>query len=85
MSNNEENLDTPELISGGKRPHVRTYANVPAFYVGDSVYYTQSNGVRDGPFLVATAPSGGTCTLCYSNGRPYQNNARINVGLLEAN
>ncbi|KAI6764549.1 hypothetical protein HG531_012436 [Fusarium graminearum] len=85
MSNSEENLDTPELISGGKRPHVRTYANVPAFYVGDSVYYTQSNGVRDGPFLVVTAPSGGTCTLCYSNGRPYQDNARINQHTIPTN
>ncbi|KAI1065884.1 hypothetical protein LB507_001178 [Fusarium sp. FIESC RH6] len=71
------NHDSPEIISGGKRPHI------PAFTVGDSVYYLRSDGSRDGPFMVATAPVGGKCTLCYSDGRPYQNKAKISVDELE--
>ncbi|KAJ4018811.1 hypothetical protein NW752_005939 [Fusarium irregulare] len=83
MSNDEENHDSPEIISGGKRPHVSAYATIPAFTVGDSVYYLRSDGSRDGPFMVATAPVGGKCTLCYSDGRPYQNKAKISVDELE--
>ncbi|CAG7555633.1 unnamed protein product [Fusarium equiseti] len=77
MSNEEENHDSPEIISGGKRPHI------PRFTVGDSVYYLRSDGSRDGPFLVETAPVGGKCTLCYSDGRRFQNGAKISVDELE--
>ncbi|EKJ68426.1 hypothetical protein FPSE_11434 [Fusarium pseudograminearum CS3096] len=85
MSNNEENHDSSEIIPGHKRPHVSAYMQMPEFTVGDSVYYLRSDGSRDGPFLVATPPVGRKCALCYSDGRPFQNNAMISVDELEAN
>lgn len=58
---------------------------MPSFNVGDTVYYLRSDGSRDGPFMVATPPKGGKCSLCYNDGRPFQNNAPISVDELEAN
>ncbi|KAH7211375.1 hypothetical protein DER44DRAFT_807369 [Fusarium oxysporum] len=34
--------------------------------------------------FVATAPVSGQCTLCYTNGSPFRNNAGIDVDELEA-
>ncbi|CEI65552.1 hypothetical protein FVEN_g8813 [Fusarium venenatum] len=85
MSNNEEDQDLTKAIAGGKRPHVRAYAQVSGFTVGDSVYYNGNDGSRDGPFIVATPPVGGKCTLCYSDGRPFQNKAMISLDNLDPN
>lgn len=56
----------------------------PSLKVGDSVYLLNTDGSREGPYLVATAPVSGQCTLCYTNGSPFRNNAGIDVDELEA-
>ncbi|CVK96576.1 uncharacterized protein FMAN_10917 [Fusarium mangiferae] len=84
MSDDQQKNESPEYTSGGKRPFVSTYDNAPSLKVGDSVYLLNTDGSREGPYLVATAPVSGQCTLCYDNGSPFRNNADIDVDELEA-
>ncbi|CAJ0551529.1 Ff.00g114590.m01.CDS01 [Fusarium sp. VM40] len=84
MSNNEQNNDSSEYVPGGNRPLVSEYTEPPVFGVGDSVYLINIDGSQEGPYVVATAPSAGKCMLCYSDGKPFRNNAAISVDELEA-
>ncbi|KAF4423137.1 hypothetical protein FACUT_10605 [Fusarium acutatum] len=87
MSDDQQKNTSPEYTPGGKRPFVSTYDNAvqaPSLRVGDSVYLLNTDGSREGPYLVATAPVSGKCTLCYTNGSPFRNNAGIDVDELEA-
>ncbi|KAF4439492.1 hypothetical protein F53441_12599 [Fusarium austroafricanum] len=83
MSNTEQE-NKSEYIPGGKRPFVSAYTQVPSFRVGDSVYLLKSDGSREGPYIVAVAPSAGKCVLSYTDGRPFQDNAGVSVDELEA-
>jgi hypothetical protein len=51
--------------------------------VGDNVYLLKDDGSREGPYLVATAPVAGRCTLCYDDGTPFRNNEEIDVDELD--
>ncbi|KAF4961383.1 hypothetical protein FSARC_10199 [Fusarium sarcochroum] len=84
MSNNDQTNDSSEYVSGGKRPSVTPYGQIPSFTVGDSVYLLKIDGSREGPYIVATAPAAGKCMLCYNDGKPYRDNASISVDELEA-
>ncbi|RBA13436.1 hypothetical protein FPRO05_02230 [Fusarium proliferatum] len=87
MSDDQQKSESPEYTSGGKRPFVSTYENAvqaPSLKVGDSVYLLNTDGSREGPYLVATAPASGQCTLCHTDGNPFRNNADIDVDELEA-
>ncbi|KAI1376849.1 hypothetical protein F4677DRAFT_76056 [Hypoxylon crocopeplum] len=68
---------------GGERPYVRTYAQKPKFYVGDKVYLINPNGTREGPYLVGSVISAGTCTLSLETGAAVRNGAVINMNSME--
>ncbi|KAH6960406.1 hypothetical protein DER45DRAFT_611343 [Fusarium avenaceum] len=70
-------------VTGGKRPHITVYSEVAGLAVGDSVYLLKDDGSREGPYLVATAPVAGRCTLCYGDGTPFRNNEGIDVDELD--
>ena len=55
----------------------------PEFHVGTKVWYIDDQSNRYGPYLVATAPSAGKCTLCELNGAPALNSVPIAVSSLE--
>ncbi|KAF4966108.1 hypothetical protein FSARC_6159 [Fusarium sarcochroum] len=78
-------VESGEDIKRGSRPSVKTYVEKPLFQVGDSVYLLTPDGNREGPYLVATAPTAGhrKCALSYSDGTPFRDNAGINVDDLE--
>ncbi|OTA96296.1 hypothetical protein M434DRAFT_67721, partial [Hypoxylon sp. CO27-5] len=49
----------------------------PAFNVGDKVYLLNSDGSRDGPYLIASVPSTGNYTLCLETGASVRNGDEI--------
>lgn len=55
----------------------------PIFKVGDKVYLSTSGG-REGPYVIASVPSTGRCTLCSEDGVAAKNGAVIDMGDVEA-
>ncbi|KAF4983466.1 hypothetical protein FZEAL_1195 [Fusarium zealandicum] len=85
MSNDEQNNQSPDYVEGGKRPYVSPYDENTSFIIGDQVYLLRYDGSREGPYLIATAPTGGTCKLWDEQaGAPVQQNADVSVDELEA-
>lgn len=66
------------------RPWIEPYAKTPEFRVGDKVYIIGSNGSLDGPYLVASVPSGGKCTLSLENGQNAKNGDVFEMARLQA-
>ncbi|KAI0133389.1 hypothetical protein F4776DRAFT_625455 [Hypoxylon sp. NC0597] len=67
----------------GERPFVIDYVQKPAFNVGDKVYLLNSDGSRDGPYLIASVPSTGNYTLCLDTGASVRNGDEISGDELE--
>lgn len=84
MSNNEETKNPFDFTEAGKRPRVEAYTQKPVFTVGEGVYLLKVDGSREGPYVVATAPVNGKCTLSYEDGMPFRNNEKINGDDLES-
>lgn len=51
----------------------------PSLTVGDKVYLLDTDGNRKGPYLVASLPSAGKCTLSLENGSHVKDGALIDV------
>lgn len=56
----------------------------PNLNVGDKVYLLHTDGFRKGPYLVASLPSTGKCTLSLENGSAVNNGAEMDVNDVEA-
>jgi len=56
----------------------------PNFHVGDKVYLLTSGGAREGPYVIASIPSAGKCTLSLENGRAVENGEEIDIDRVEA-
>ena len=52
--------------------------------MGDRVYLLDSDGVRKGPYFVASLLSKDKCTLSLENGRNVNNGASFNMNDVEA-
>ncbi|KAF4958832.1 hypothetical protein FGADI_2176 [Fusarium gaditjirri] len=63
MSDDQQKNGSPEYTPGGKRPYVSKFDDAPSLRVGDSVYLLNTDGSREGPYLVATAPVSGQYEL----------------------
>jgi hypothetical protein len=55
----------------------------PTFHVGDKVYMVNSRGFREGPYLIASLPSTGKCTLSHEDGSVVRNGDEIAVDCIE--
>lgn len=64
---------------------ILTFIQKPSLNVGDKVFLLDTDGVRKGPYLVASPllPQG-KCTLSLENGSNVKNGALINVNDVEA-
>ncbi|OTB18769.1 hypothetical protein K445DRAFT_19377 [Daldinia sp. EC12] len=67
----------------GERPYVVDYVQKPEFSVGDKVYLLNSDGSRDGPYIVASVISAGKYTLSLDTGIPVRNGDEISGDELE--
>ncbi|KAJ3577750.1 hypothetical protein NPX13_g2819 [Xylaria arbuscula] len=74
----------PDFTEIDERPYVAAYVQKPKFNVGDEVYLLDSDGTRKGPYLVASLPSTGKCTLSLANGSPVKNGAEVSTSDVEA-
>ncbi|KAI8629557.1 hypothetical protein F5Y19DRAFT_475544 [Xylariaceae sp. FL1651] len=79
--NDNQNID---FTNADKRPYIKTYVTSPTFIVGDKVYLLDTDGSRKGPYLVASLPSAGKCTLSLENGSIVKNGAEIDTADVEA-
>lgn len=52
--------------------------------MGDKVYLLDTDGVRKGPYFVASLPSEGKCTLSLENGKNVNRGASFNINDVEA-
>jgi hypothetical protein len=52
--------------------------------VGDKVNLLDTDGVRKGPYLIASLPSPGNCTLSEADGKAVRNGNPINIDDVEA-
>ncbi|KAI8716638.1 hypothetical protein NCS52_00958000 [Fusarium sp. LHS14.1] len=82
MTNPEDRSPSPEFTDAGKRPWVASY-DTSDFHVGDMVHLRNSNGVLSGPYLIATLPAPGKCTLSFENGQPV-GNGEVDVSVIVA-
>jgi hypothetical protein len=82
--------DRPYIASSGVSPlfiihrDFLSWSQSSAFAVGDRVYVVNSDGSRDGPFLVASICSSQTCTLSLEDGEAARDGAEVNIAKLEA-
>ncbi|OIW28187.1 hypothetical protein CONLIGDRAFT_706238, partial [Coniochaeta ligniaria NRRL 30616] len=67
----------------GKRPGIVTYIERPVFHVGDKVYLLTSSGSREGPYVVASLPSAGACTLSHEDGKAVEGGKEIGIDCVE--
>ncbi|KAH6696607.1 hypothetical protein DL95DRAFT_396645 [Leptodontidium sp. 2 PMI_412] len=79
-----ESSETPNSKEVSKRPYVVTYLQKPDFHVGDKVYLLNSSGSRTGPYVIASIPSAGKCTLSLEDGTAVENSKEIDVDYVEA-
>ncbi|EEU43736.1 uncharacterized protein NECHADRAFT_101119 [Fusarium vanettenii 77-13-4] len=76
MTNPEHRSPSPEFTDAVKLPWVASYDSfeqTSGFHVGDKVHLRNSNGTLSGPYLIATLPAPGKCTLSFENGQPVGN------------
>ncbi|KAK0703662.1 hypothetical protein B0T26DRAFT_864599 [Lasiosphaeria miniovina] len=66
------------------KPYVLSYIRKPEFRVGDEVYLLNAGGSREGPYVIASLPSTGHCTLSDSNGNAIGGGQAISVDDVEA-
>ncbi|KAI1123528.1 hypothetical protein F5Y10DRAFT_251716 [Nemania abortiva] len=84
MSTTENESPRISIDGDGERPHVRTYVQKPVFCVGDKVYLINAGGTREGPYLVASLPSEGKCTLSLESGAAVNNADEVSLDSIEA-
>ncbi|KAM6530052.1 hypothetical protein FALCPG4_008177 [Fusarium falciforme] len=82
MTNSEDRSPSPEFTEAGKRPWVASY-DTSGLHVGDKVRLRDSNGSWLGPYLIATLPAPGKCTLSLENGKPL-GNGEIDISVIKA-
>ncbi|KAI1104101.1 hypothetical protein F4804DRAFT_206554 [Jackrogersella minutella] len=79
-----ENTYTSDITEVGRRPYVVSYVKKPDLNVGDKVYLLDTDGSRKGPYLIASLPSTGKCTLSLENGDAVKNGEEIDANDVEA-
>ncbi|KAH7268466.1 hypothetical protein B0J15DRAFT_533838 [Fusarium solani] len=83
MTNPEDRSPSPEFTDAGKRPWVASYDQTSGLHVGDKVHLRNSDGSLSGPYLIATLPAPGKCTLSLENGQPL-GNGEIDISTMSA-
>jgi len=85
MSTSERGQDPNfTFCEDGKRPYVTSYLQRPNLRVGDKVYLLNANGFREGPYVIASLPRVGKCTLSLENGTAVRNGQEIETDFVEA-
>ncbi|KAI0383372.1 hypothetical protein F5Y04DRAFT_33579 [Hypomontagnella monticulosa] len=79
-----ENTHSSDITEVGKRPYIVPYVKKPDLNVGDKVYLLDTNGSRKGPYIIASIPSIGKCTLSLEDGSAVNNEEEIDVNDVEA-
>ncbi|RSL42037.1 hypothetical protein CEP53_012411 [Fusarium sp. AF-6] len=83
MTNPKDRSPSPEFTEAGKRPWIAASDNNGGFQVGDRVHLRNANGNLSGPYLIATLPAPGKCTLSLENGQPL-GNGEIDISTVKA-